>query len=161
MPRMEPHLINEVQCHSPLPYFHLFGFPVFSVLIPDFIYTLLQPPSCFVLLPVLLTLQGSWNRVSTTEQAELCSSNLRLKALQARVWQTISLYKSPEMLRLHSSASHCAATQLQVIQISMILNTSMEAARETHKRHIFPASQNTNGFLCFIQMAVMFFQLCN
>lgn len=69
-PRKEPHLINEVQCHSPLPYFHLFGFPVFSVLIPDFIYTLLQPPSCLVLLPVLLTLQGSWNRVSTREQAE-------------------------------------------------------------------------------------------
>lgn len=53
----EPYFVDEVQRHSSLPHFHLFGFPVFSILIPDFIYALLQPPCCLVLLPVLLTLQ--------------------------------------------------------------------------------------------------------
>lgn len=50
------HLINEVQCYSSLPNFHLFGLPVFPILISDLVHTLLQSPSSLILLPVFLTL---------------------------------------------------------------------------------------------------------
>lgn len=83
---------------------------------------------------------------SALQSRQRTSSNLHLKALQARVWQTVSLYKSTEMLLLHCSASHCAATQLQVIQISMILNTSMEATRERHKRTHLPCFSKYKWF---------------
>lgn len=51
------HLVDEVQGNSSLPDFHLFGLPVFSILVPDLVHTLLQPPSGLVFLPVFLTLQ--------------------------------------------------------------------------------------------------------
>lgn len=71
---------------------------------------------------------------SALESRQRMSSNLHLQALCGK-W--VSLYKSTEMLLLlHSSASHCAATQLQVIHISIILNASMEATRETQKTHL-------------------------
>ena len=52
-----PHLIDEVQGYSSLPDFHLFGLPVFPILVPDLVHTLLQPPSSLIFLPVFLTLQ--------------------------------------------------------------------------------------------------------
>lgn len=99
----EPYFVNEVQCHSPLPYFHLFGFPIFSVLISDFIYALLQPPSRLILLPVLLTLRElkySQHQKACREPAPICFPS-RYKHEE----QTVSLCKNTEISLLKQLSS--------------------------------------------------------
>lgn len=64
-----PHFVNEVKRNSPLPHFHLFGLPVFSVLISNPIYTFLQSSSCLIFLPVFFTLQ----RQITSNNMMACS----------------------------------------------------------------------------------------
>lgn len=57
-PRGLRHLVDEVEGHSSLSDPHLLGLPVFTVLGPDPVHTLLQSPGGFILLPVLLPLQN-------------------------------------------------------------------------------------------------------
>lgn len=53
-----PHLINEIESHSPLSDPHLLGLPVFAVLGSDAVHTFLQSTCRFILLPILLSLQA-------------------------------------------------------------------------------------------------------
>lgn len=51
-----PHLVDEVERHSPLSDPHLLRLPVFAVLGPDAVHTLLQSTSRFIFLPILFSL---------------------------------------------------------------------------------------------------------
>lgn len=157
----EPYFINEVQCHSSLPYFHLFGFPIFSILISDFIYTLLQPPSCLVLLPVLLTLQRKLE-YSQHQKAGRGPVPICLSRFHKYEWQMVSLHKSTETLLLKQLSSKLccqAAVSNSDFHDMKCLNGSNY--RDTRRHYVFRASQYINGFLCSIQITLRFFHLFN
>lgn len=75
-----PHLVDKVEGHSPLPDPHLLGLPVFTVLVPDTVHTLLQPSGSFILLPVFLSLQitkkKTWKETGANEMRP-CSRTIR------------------------------------------------------------------------------------
>ena len=80
------HLVNEVQGYSSLPDFHLFGLPVFSILVPDLVHTLLQPPSRLIFLPVFLTLQRPSPRSRMLRHSGIKTLNTQVQSSESKRW---------------------------------------------------------------------------
>lgn len=65
---MEFHLVNEIERHSSLSDPHLLGLPVFTVLGSNTVHTFLKTTSCFILLPILLSLQDKEHQQMIEDQ---------------------------------------------------------------------------------------------